>query len=61
MFLLLLYQKKIIQNYQTFVAKGLKYQFIETNIKQKVRIKIQQMNTDVSSNQILLDLIDYLH
>ena len=30
------------------------------NIKQKVRIKIQQMNIDILSNQILLKLIDYL-
>ena len=30
------------------------------NIKQKVRIKIQQMNLDIFSNQILLELIGYL-
>ena len=30
------------------------------NIKQKVRIKILQMNIDTFSNQILLKLIDYL-
>ena len=29
-------------------------------IKQKVRIKIQQMNIDINSNQILLESIDYL-
>ena len=30
------------------------------DIKQKVRIKIQQINIDIFSNQILLELIDYL-
>ena len=30
------------------------------SIKQKVRIKIQQMNIDDFSNQTLLDSIDYL-
>ena len=35
-----------------------KDQFIGTNIKQTVRIKIQQMNIDMFSNQILLELID---
>ena len=30
------------------------------NIKQKVRIKILQMNINIFSNQILLKLIDYL-
>ena len=30
------------------------------NIKQKVRIKIQQMNIDIFSNQILLESIDCL-
>ena len=30
------------------------------NIKQKVRIKIQQKNLDIFSNQILLELIGYL-
>ena len=35
-------------------------QFIGINIKQKVKIKIQQMNTDIFSNQTLLKSIDYL-
>ena len=30
------------------------------NMKQKVRIKIQQMNKDTFSNQILLEVIEYL-
>ena len=32
------------------LAKDLKDQFIGTNKKQKVRIKIRQMNLDISSN-----------
>ena len=39
--------------------KDLKDQFIGMNIQQKLRIKIQQMNIDVFSNQILLLSIDY--
>ena len=38
----------------------LKDQFNGINIKQKVRIKILQMNIDIFSNQILLELMDYL-
>ena len=30
------------------------------NMKQKVRIKIQQINKDTFSNQILFQVIDYL-
>ena len=30
------------------------------NIKKKVRIKLKQMNKDIFSNQILLQLIEYL-
>ena len=48
------------QNQQNFLAKNLKDQFIEINIKQKVKIKIQQMSIDIFSNQILLELIDCL-
>ena len=33
--------------------------FIRANIKQKLRIKIQQINTDIFLNQVLLKLIDY--
>ena len=33
--------------------------FIRANIKQKLRIKIQQINADIFSNQVLLKLIDY--
>ena len=38
----------------------MKDQFIGMNIKQKVRIKMQQMNRNIFSNQTLLELIDYL-
>ena len=61
MFLKYLHQLKIIKNYQNLVAKDFKDQFIGKNIKQKVRIKIQQMNIDIFSNQIFFELIDYLY
>ena len=47
------------KNCQNFLAKELKDQFIGANIKQKVRIKIQQTNLDIFSNQTLLELIDH--
>ena len=46
---------------QNFLAKDLQDQFIRMNIKQKVRIKLQQMNIDILSKQILLESIDYLN
>ena len=52
MFLLSLDQQKIIKNYQNLLAKDLKDQFIGINIKQKVRIKIQQMNIDIGNKGI---------
>ena len=54
------YQEETIKNYQNFSVKDLKDQFIGMNIKQKVRINIQQMNLGILLNQILLELIDYL-
>ena len=57
MFLLFLYQQQTIKNYQNFLAKDLKDQFIGISMKQKVRIKIQQMNVHIFSNEILLKLI----
>ena len=60
MFQLYLYKQKTIKSYQNFLAKDLKVQFIRMNIKQKKRIKIQQMNLDIFSNQILLKSIDCL-
>ena len=60
MFLLQLYLQKTIKNYQILLVKYLKDQFIGINIKQRVRIKIPQINIDTFSNQILLELINYL-
>ena len=60
MFQLYLYKQKTIKSYQNFLAKDLKVQFIRMNIKQKKRIKIQQMNLDIFSNQIFLESIDCL-
>ena len=37
----------------------MKDQYIGMNMKQEKRIKIRQMNTDIFSDQILLELIDY--
>ena len=54
------YHQETIKNYQNFLVKDLKDQFIEMNIKQKMRIQILQMNVDTFLNQILLELIDYL-
>ena len=42
MFLLSLYQHKTIKNYQDVLAMDLEDQCIETNLKQKVRIKVRQ-------------------
>ena len=55
MFLSLLYQEKTTKNYQNFLAKGLKDQFIGMNIKQNVKIKFRQMNINSFSNQSLGD------
>ena len=41
------------KNYQNFLAKDLKDQCVGVNIKQKVRIKIQQMSTYIFLNQTL--------
>ena len=54
-------QQKIFKNYQNFLIKDLKDQFIGINIKQKVRIRIQQRNIDIFWNQCLLELINYLY
>ena len=48
------------QNISKLLSKGLKDQFIGMNIKQKIRIKVRQMNLDIWSNQVLLESIDYL-
>ena len=43
----------LIFTIKDFLAKDLTEQFIGMNIKQKVRIKIQQMNVDIFLNQTL--------
>ena len=48
------------QKLSKFLTKDLKDQFLGIYIKQRLIIKIPQMNLDIFSNQILLDLIDCL-
>ena len=60
MFLSSLCQQETTKNYEHFLEKDLKDQFTGMDIKQKVRIKIRQMNIDIFSNQILLESIYYL-
>ena len=60
MFLYQFYQQRIIKNYQNFLVNDLKDQFVGMNIKEKERIKMQQMDIDIFSNQTLLRLTDYL-
>ena len=52
-------QQKTMKSYRNFLAKDLKDGLIGMNLKQNVKIKMQQTNTDIL-NQILLVLIDYL-
>ena len=52
----LLYQQKIISNCLN-VLKNLKDRFIEMNIKQIVKIKLQQMSIDIFLNKILFIFI----
>ena len=52
MLLWLLYQQETIKNYENILAKDLEDQFIGMNTKQKVIIKIQKANLDISSNEI---------
>ena len=54
-------QRETIKNYKNFLAEDQKDQFIAMNIKQKVRIKLQEMKLDICLNQTLLELIDYLY
>ena len=42
------------------LSKGFERSFIGMSIKQKVRIKVWQMNIDIFWNQTLLEWIDYL-
>ena len=48
------------QKLSKLLSKELKHQFMGMNIKQKVGIKIGQVNLDILLNQILLETIDYL-
>ena len=52
MSLLELYQQETIKNYQNFLTKNLKDQFIGMDTKQKVRIKTRLVNIDIFSSQI---------
>ena len=54
-------QRETIKNYKNFLAEDQKDQFIVMNIKQKVRIKLQEMKLDIFLNQTLLELKDYLY
>ena len=54
-------QRETIKNYKNFLAEDQKDQFIAMNIKQKVRIKLQEMKLDIFLNQTLLELKDYLY
>ena len=55
-----LYLKKTIKNYKNFLAKDLKDQSIGTNIKQKVKMNIQQMNKEIFLDETLQKLTDCL-
>ena len=57
MLLYSLYEQDKIKKHQNFLAKDLKDQIIGVTVKQKKRMKIRQLNIDILSNQILLDLI----
>ena len=52
--------RRTIKTCQNFWAKTLKDHFTGMNIKQKVRVKICQMNIDIYSSQIFSEVIDYL-
>ena len=49
------HQQETIKNYQNFLAKDLKDQLIGIDIKQKVRVKIWQLDIDTFLNQTLLE------
>ena len=48
------------QKLSKLLTKGFERSVYWNNIKQKVEIKIQQMNIDIFSNQILLESIDLI-
>ena len=47
------FSAKTIKSYQNFVARDLKDKCVGVNIRQKERIKMQQMSIDVFLNQAL--------
>ena len=47
MFLLSLYQQKIIKNFQNSLAKDLKDEFLGMNVRQNVRLKYDKMSVDI--------------
>ena len=51
---------RAIKNYSNFSAKDLNAQLNARDMKQELRIKIREMSTDILSNQIFLESIDYL-
>ena len=53
------YPKKIIKNYQNHLAKDLKDQCIGMNIKQKMRIELQQTSIDIFWTQTLHEIADF--
>ena len=55
-----LYQQKTIKHYQIFLGKDMNVRCIGMNIKQKVRIRIEQTTADILSNQTLWELTDCL-
>ena len=55
-FLSSLYQQRTIKTHKNVLANDLKNWCIGMNIKQKVRIKIQQASTDILLNQSMWDL-----
>ena len=48
------------QKLSNFLVKDLKDQFIRMNKRQKGRVRIQQRNIDICSNQVFVVLIDFL-
>ena len=55
-----LYQENTIKNDQNALEKDLKDQCIGMNIKQKVRMKMQQISIDIFWNQTSQELTDCL-
>ena len=54
------HQQKTNKNCQNFLGNDLKDRCIGRNVKQKVRIKTQQMSINISSNQTMDELTECL-